>query len=89
MTSEGFCLTGAEGGVYFGLWADGVVRKILWTAASCQNGWQAFDRDEDGVTDNGAELFGWATPQPSLRDGEMPIGFRAPAVYDRPDDGGN
>lgn len=87
--AEGFHLTSAAGGVNFDLWADGIVKKFSWTDPAFHNGWLALDRNNNGVIDNGAELFGSATPQPAPPLGETPNGFRALAVYDERANGGN
>ena len=86
---EGFHLTSAASGVYFDLWADGLTKKFSWTDPGFHNGWLALDRNGNGVIDNGSELFGSATPQPTPADGASPNGFNALAVYDSPANGGN
>ena len=83
---KGFELTSPENGVWFDLFADGHIRKWSWTAADRNNGFLVLDRNNDGVINNGTELFGSATPQPATAS---PNGFLALAVYDKPENGGN
>lgn len=47
------------------------------------------DRNGNGFIDDGSELFGNGTAQPRPTGGEMKNGFRALAVFDRRDQGGN
>ena len=88
-SGEGFHLTSAADGVYFDLWANGVVKKFSWTNPQFHNSWLALDRSGNGTIDDGTELFGSATPQPTPPAGETCNGFRALAVYDEPANGGN
>lgn len=72
--------------VLFDLDADGVLELIAWTERGADVGFLVLDRNGNGRIDDGAELFGDATPQPaSVRRN----GFVALAVFDTAAEGGN
>ena len=89
MDGNGFSLTSLNGGVDFDIGDQGRLTRVSWTDKGSTNAWLVLDRDGDGSIDNGSELFGNVTPQPNPGPGETRNGFRALAVFDRPDHGGN
>lgn len=89
VAGNGFNLTGANTGVNFDITSDGTPEQISWTETGSDDAWLVLDRNGNGVVDNGRELFGNYTPQPTPPVGEERNGFLALAVYDKLANGGD
>ncbi len=86
MNDARYELTSAADGVHFDLDCDDTAELTAWTAVGSDEAFLVLDRNQNGLIDNGLELFGDKSPQ--FRSDE-PNGWRALAIWDDSLNGGN
>jgi hypothetical protein len=89
VNGNGFQLTDAFGGVAFDGFGHGIYIQTAWTKAAADDAWLVLDRNDNGLIDDGTELFSSAAPQSMLPPPDLRNGFNALAEYDKPKNGGN
>ena len=89
VNGNGVNLTDAERGVMFDISGNGTKKHLAWTLPDSDDAWLVLDRNNNGVIDNGTELFGNFTPQPIPPIGSERNGFLALTEYDNTLNGGN
>ena len=81
----------AGDGIHLTSWHDGVPFELIpgvsgsiiaWTTPQSDDAWLVLDRNEDGIVNDGSEMFGNFTAQPAPPDGVLENGFAALAVLD-------
>lgn len=86
---DGFALTNVPGGVQFAIGPTNLLYRVAWTQHDADDAWLVLDRNGNQRIDNGLELFGTFTEQPAPAPWEIKNGYRALAVFDRRENGGN
>ena len=89
LDGDGFALTDELMGVPFAIGPTDKLFHVAWTAHGSDDAWLVMDRNQNGLIDNGTELFGNFTEQPEPPHGHVRQGFRALAELDRRVNGGN
>lgn len=89
VNGDGFSLTSATNGVSFDISGNGFSQRMAWTSVISDDAWLVLDRNNNGIIDNGTELFGNFTPQSVPPAGTNRNGFLALAEYDKPANGGD
>ena len=89
VSNDGYRLTNARQGVPFDIDADGTPDQVAWTHPNGDEAFLVFDRNGNGRVDDGAELFGDATPMyASAAEPRAANGFDALLALERTEFGG-
>jgi len=89
VSGNGYDLTNNSNGVHFDLNSDGIAEQLSWTSQDSDDGWLVLDRNNSGLIENGREMFGNFTSQPTPPPGRGKNGFLALATFDQVAIGGN
>ena len=85
---NGFKLSGPNPAVYFDLNADGTLDHTSWTRKQTKDAFLVLDRNQNGIIDDGRELFGDSTPM--LLSAQVAAnGYEVLAEFDQAALGGN
>jgi len=82
VAGDGIELTSTASGVMVAPGPDFARSEIAWTEPDSDDAWLVFDRNVDGTINDGTEMFGDRTPQPTPRNGDERNGFLALALFD-------
>lgn len=84
--NNGFKFSNLANGVMFDLQPGGILERVSWTVANGDDAWLTVDLNQNGLIDNGSELFGNFTMQ--ILDPVVPRnGYRALKIHDSNNDG--
>lgn len=84
---NGFDLTSPSDGIVFDITARGRHQQIAWTSRESDDAWLVLDRNRNGLIDDGSELFGNVSEQPSNQNPRQ--GFASLGMFDDSSRGGN
>jgi len=87
INGNGFSVTDSASGVMFDFFRTGIKRQVSWTEPQSDDAWLALDWNNNGMIDDGSEMFSNITRQP--QPPPSPIGFQALAMFDKRPFGGN
>jgi hypothetical protein len=88
LDQDGFKLGEPGVGVYFDMDCDGGLEHLQWVAPGQDDAFLAFDKNGNGIVDDGSELFGVGTPL-ELNGEKATHGYQALKQFDRRILGGN
>lgn len=89
LENDGFEFSGPEGAVVFDLLATGNPLLIQWVVPGTDDAFLVYDKNRNGLVDDGSELFGNGMRLALEEDRRAPNGFVALAQYDHPGLNGN
>jgi hypothetical protein len=89
LNNDGFHLGGQTNSVLFDINADGVAERLSWFKEGRSDPFLALDLNNNGLIENGSELFGIGTSMLKARRVKASNGFEALRQYDDPAFGGN